>query len=265
MTRRSVLDVVTVAVLLLQTAACGGSSDTPSSPTRSPLPLAAESSNFRYYYSPGDTVQIERQEAFHAWAVARLGVTLPQRVDFRKYTSRDDMGSRTGRYNTNAYAEPELFTLHTLWTWDNHETVHIYTALVGRPSDFFNEGIAVAFQTNPLDRDFEPRFNGEQVHDAARRYRQLGQLVLPLSRVVTTSGFRAVSDSVLSYREAGSFVAFLIDRFGLDRVLAFFRASTRDDALSVIESRFQQVFGTALADAESEWLAFVGEQPATPR
>ena len=106
--------------------------------------------------------------------------------------------------------------------------------------------------------DFEPRFNGEQIHAAARRYRQLGQLVLPLSRVVTTTGFRAVSDSVLSYREAGSFVAFLIDRFGLDRVLAFFRASTRDEALGVIETRFQQAFGTALPDAEAAWLAFVG-------
>ena len=258
MTRRTVLEVVAAAVVLLQAAACGSSSDTPSGPSASPLPLAAESSNFRYYYSPGETVQTERQEAFHAWAVARLGVTMPQRIDYRKYTSRNDMGARTGQYNTNAYAEPGLFTLHTLWTWDNHETVHIYTAPIGRPSDFFNEGIAVAFQTDPMTGDFEPRFNGEQIHAAARRYRQLGQLVLPLSRVVTTTGFRAVSDSVLSYREAGSFVAFLIDRFGLDRVLAFFRASTRDDALGVIETRFQQAFGTALPDAEAAWLAFVG-------
>lgn len=258
MRKRTDLKMVAVAVVLLQAAACGSSSDTPSGPTASSLPLAAESSNFRYYYSPGDTVQIDRQEAFHAWAVARLGVAMPQRIDYRKYTSRDDMGSKTGRYNTNAYAEPALFTLHTLWTWDNHETVHIYTALVGRPSDFFNEGIAVAFQTDPMNGDFEPRFNGEQVHAAARRYRQLGQLVLPLSNIVTSTGFRSITDSTLSYREAGSFVAFLIDRFGLDRVLAFFRASTRDDALSVVESRFQQAFGTALADAEAEWLAFVG-------
>ena len=258
MSRRTVLEMVAVAVLLQQAAACGSSSDTPSGPTTSPLPFVAESSNFRYYHSPGDTVQIERQEAFHTWAVARLGVTMPQRIDYRKYTSRDDMGARTGQYNANAYAEPGLFTIHTLWSWDNHETVHIYTALIGRPADFFNEGIAVAFQTDPMSGDFEPRFNGEQVHLAARRYRLGGQLVLPLSRILTTSGFRAVSDSVLSYREAGSFVAFLIDRFGVDRVLAFFRASTRDDALSVIELRFQQVFGTALPDAEAAWLAFVG-------
>ena len=258
MTSRSVLHVVTVAVLLLQAAACGRSSDTPSGPTASSLPLAAESSNFRYYYSPGDTVQIERQEAFHAWAVSRLGVTVPQRIDYRKYTSRDDMGARTGSYNTNAYAEPGRFAIHTLLTWDNHETVHIYTALIGLPPEFFNEGIAVAFQTDPMNGDFEPRFNGEQVHAAARRYRLGGQLVLPLSNIVTSAGFRSITDSTLSYREAGSFVAFLMTRHGLERVLAFFRASTRDDALGVIETRFRQAFGMALADAETEWLAFVG-------
>ncbi len=67
-----------------------------------------------------------------------------------------------------------------------------------------------------------------------------------------------MSDSVLSYRESGSFVAFLIDRFGLNRLLAFFRASTRDDTLDVIETRFQQAFGSALGEVEGEWLAFVG-------
>jgi hypothetical protein len=136
--------------------------------------------------------------------------------------------------------------------------VHIYTALVGRPSEFFNEGIAVAFQTNPLAGDLEPRFDGEPLDDAARRYRQSGQLVLPLSRMVTTSGFRGISDTVLSYRESGSFVLFLITRFGLDRVLQFFRASGRDDSLAVIEQRFQQSFGSTLAAAEADWLAVVG-------
>jgi hypothetical protein len=255
---RLVLKTIGVMALLTLAAACGGSSGTPSSPTPSPLPLAAESANFRYYYSPGDSVEVQRQEAFHEWAVARLGIVLPQKIDYRKYTSRADMGSRTGHYNTNGFAEPELFTIHTLFSWDNHETVHIYTARVGMPPEFFNEGIAVAFQTNPLAGDYEPRYEGQQVHDAVRLYRQSGQLLLPLSRIVTTSGFRGISDSVLSYREAGSFVAFLITRFGMDDVLAFFRASTRDDSVAVIELQFQQAFGTTLAVAEAEWLVFIG-------
>ncbi len=247
-----------IGAVLAVAAACGGSKETPTGPSLPPLPLAAESADFRFYYSPGDSVQVDRQQAFHAWAVERLGVVIPGKMNYRKYTSRDDMGARTGNYNTNAFAEPELFTIHTLGSWDNHETVHVYTALIGQPSEFFNEGIAVAFQVDPLAGDFEPRSNGELLHDSARRYRQAGQLVLPLSGIVTSSGFRAISDSTLSYREAGSFLAFLITRFGLDRVLVFFRASSRDDALALIEQRFKQAFGVTLGAAEAEWLAFIG-------
>lgn len=39
--------------------------------------------------------------------------------------------------------------LHTIWPFDNHEVVPVLTAPIGRPSDFFNEGIAVSFQTDP--------------------------------------------------------------------------------------------------------------------
>jgi hypothetical protein len=125
---------------------------------------------------------VARQEAFHEWVVSHLGVRVPQKVDYRKYTSREDMGARTGTYNTNGYAEPATFTIHTLWTRDNHETVHIYTA----------------------------------------------------------------------------FVAFLIERLGLPRVLEFFRTSTRDDSLDVIGQRFAATFGVTLDEAEAAWLASVG-------
>jgi hypothetical protein len=254
------LSGVFVALTVASLAACGGDGgSTPTGPTSAaPLPLAAESTDFRFYYSPGDSVQVARQEAFHEWAVAVLGVRVPQKIDYRKYTSRADMGARTGTYNSNGYAEPALFTIHTLWTWDNHETVHIYTALIGYPTEFFNEGIAVGMQVDPLAGDYVPKSGGVAVHAAAKTYRQAGALVLPLSRIVTTNGFRAIGDTTLSYCEAGSFVAFLVERFGMARVLTFFRASTRDDALATIEQRFSQVFGLTLDEAQAAWLGFIG-------
>jgi hypothetical protein len=76
--------------------------------------------------------------------------------------------------------------------------VHIYTALVGRPSDFFNEGIAVALQTDPPGGNLESFFNGQQVHEACRQYLQFGTLVVPLDRAMQTDNFRAITDQVLS-------------------------------------------------------------------
>jgi len=184
-------------------------------------------------------------------------VVVPQRVEYRKYSSRDAMARYTGQANTNEFAEPERFVFHTIWPYDNHEVVHVYTALVGRPSDFFNEGIAVSFQTDPSRNDFSVRFNGLQVHEACAGYLRAGTLPLPISRYVTTNEFRTLPDQVLSDRMAGSFVLFLEERFGLPQVLAFFRVSGREDSLATIRTRFQQTFGATVEESEAAWLAML--------
>lgn len=208
----------------------------------------------RYFHEEGDTVDVERQEAFNVWAAARLGVHPPQPVEYRKYRSRDAMGRHTGQFNTNGFAEPEQWRAHTLWAFDNHEVVHVYTAMIGRPSDFFNEGLAVSFQVDPLRNDFEVRFNGEQVHAASRRYDAAGLLPRPLSRYVTSDGFREISDSVLRYRVAGSFVLYLTERAGLPAVMHFARASRRTDSLATVRARLQSSLGLPLEAAEAGWL-----------
>jgi hypothetical protein len=245
------------AVALALTTTCCGGSGGPTAPSHPPLPVANESASFRYHYVTGDSVDATWQEAYHAWATARLGVQLPQKIDYYKYVSRQAMGDQTGHYDTNAFAEPSRFEIHTLWPTDNHEVVHVYTALVGRPSDFFNEGIAVAFQTNPAAGNFESVFNGQEVHSACRQYLQAGTLVVPLDRVATTTSFRGVSDQVLSYREAGSFVRFAIDRYGVERVLQFFKISGRDDSLATIKDRFSSAVGVSIETAEGDWLAML--------
>ncbi|MFN8582643.1 MAG: hypothetical protein U0163_16915 [Gemmatimonadaceae bacterium] len=88
-----------------------------------------------------------------------------------------------------------------------------------------------------------------------RGYRRGGTLPLPLSRYVTTAGFRGLSDQVMSYRMAGSFVLFLEEQFGLQRVLDFFRSGARDDTLAQIQSKFQLAFGKSLDEVEAAWLA----------
>ena len=246
---------VTLFATLTVMSACGGSPTSPSSAT--PLPFVTESATTRYYYEPGDTVDVARQEAFNAWATERLGVVPPQKVEYRKYLSREAMRRYTGNGTTNGFAEPSLWRLHTIWPFDNHEVVHIYTAMIGRPSDFFNEGIAVSFQTDPATGDLSARFNGQQPHDACRAYLRAGTLPQPLSRYVTTGGFRGIADQVLSYRMAGSFVLHLTERFGLPAVLRFFQTNNRDESLDTIRARVQATFGVSLDEVEASWLAML--------
>lgn len=250
-----------VFIVALVCAGCGGrDASGPTGPTStSALPFVRETATMRIYHEPGDTVNVDWQEAFNAWALGRLGVQPPQKIEYRKYVSRDAMGRYTGNATTNGFAEPALWRIHTIWPQDNHEIVHVYTAMVGRPSDFFNEGIAVAFQTDPPRGVFTASFNGVDVHDACRGYLRSGALPLPVATYVTTTGFRALPDQVLSYRYAGSFVRFLIERQGLPAVLQFFRPGTRDESASVIRARMQDTFGRSLDDLEADWLAMLRE------
>ena len=220
--------------------------------------MVSESASMRYYHEAGDSVEVARQELFNTWALERLGITVPQKIEYRKYRSRADMGRYTGNSSTNGFAEPERFRFHTIWPWDNHEVVHVYTALIGRPSDFFNEGIAVSFQTDPVNNNFSVIFNGVQVHEAARGYLRAGTLPLPVSRYATSGGFRSLQDTTSSYRIAGSFVLHMTERFGLPAVLQFFRGvNNREESLDTIRARVQAVFSVPLEDIEATWLAML--------
>lgn len=240
--------------LLITAAACGAK--TPLSPgSNASLPLVAETSHYEFHYAAGDAVDTEWQESYHAWAAARLGVQPGRKIGYFKYRSRQEMGQYTGDYNTNGYADPERMEIHTLWPTDNHEVVHLLMTGFGRPAALFSEGVAVAFQTDPAKGDFDSRFNGEEVHHAARRYLQSGELVLPLDRIVETAGFRAVSDATLAYREAGSFVRFLIDSYGLARFLSFYKSGlSPGDTKQYIKMRFRESMGFSFEEAEAAWL-----------
>lgn len=237
-------------VLVSAAVACGS----PAAPTATPLPLQHETAGMKYYHATGDTIDVDWQETYNAWAIERLGVRPPQPLEYYKYRSKADMGAHIGVYTTNGYNEAELFRIHSIWSTDNHEVVHVLSALIGRPSDFFNEGFAVSFQTDPKRGDLSVRFNGMQVHDACRDYRGSGAMPHPLVDYVTTSRFRSIQDTVMSYRMAGSFMLHLTERFGLPSVLEFLRGGGANESLATIQARMQTVFGVSLEDAESSWL-----------
>ena len=84
---------------------------------------------------------------------------------------------------TNGWADPATFAVHPIWPWDNHEVVHVITALFGRPSDFFNEGIAVAMSVDQNGR-----------WESALTFRSHGELPR-LSDMVETDAFRRLDDA----------------------------------------------------------------------
>jgi hypothetical protein len=236
--------------LVVLGGACGGSPAAPSAL----LTEQVVTDHYVFHYSPGDTVDTARQEAYHAWAVAQLGVT-PPRVTYNKYRDRAQMGQITGHLNTNGYADPAAATVHIIFPSDNHEVVHVYAGPWGFPVALFVEGLAVAHQMNPAANDFTAKWSGTPIHELARRFRAQGTLV-PIAQLAETAAFRARDDNV-TYPEAGSFVRFLIDSDGIAAMRRLYGAMSNEAPLASVRGAFLGVYGYSLDEAEVRWQRFL--------
>ena len=250
--------ILVVFVLIFPFVGC---KDTPTSPIDRSNPLleltqTLETANFSFHYSPGDFVYAERSEAFHDWAVTLLGITCPKKVDYYKYKDREQQKRLTGSTATG-WAIASAFEAHSYFPWMNHECAHLYTSVIGRPPTFFNEGIAVAFQTDPYNNDYEAREkSGERIHDLIKRYKDSGVLY-SIENIIENSGFSS-ADYTITYPQSGSFVRYLIDTFGIEPMKTIFSSVNRDASMSEIKTAFQSIYGITIEDAEQDWLSFIG-------
>jgi hypothetical protein len=259
MSRSTVPKLVALTLVLLGTARCsrspGDMSPTGPSPAAQSLPSVAETTNYVFRATAGDTVNTDWQERYHEWLTGALGVTPRQKIVYNKYTSRAHMQSVVGVGNTNAFADPAAYAVHTIWPTDNHEVVHLLTSTWGSPGALVNEGLAVAFQIQP-ERDLIPRWSGTPLHELTRQFRQQGRFVA-LSTLVETASWRNQDPNVV-YPESGSFIRWLIDTYGLDRVRALSgRAAGPNEPGAGVRATFAAVYGQSLDELEQAWLAFL--------
>ena len=234
--------------------ACGDSS--PTSPSSgAALTQVTTSTHYTIHTAPGDTVDAVWQDAYHEWLLAELRLPATERLDYHKYRDRAHMQALTG-HSTNGFAEPGTTRFHTIWPTDNHEAVHAVVALhFGFPPPLFTEGVAVAHSTDPVRGVLRPRWNSTDVDALARNYDATGRLPPVASLLGSTDFFRF--DTNITYPCAGSFVRYLIDRYGLDPLQAYFRSATFEDAAAVTESRVQAAYGRPIASLWDEWRAHI--------
>lgn len=172
----------------------------------------------------------------------RLETELPVVVDFFRYPDNATKGRHTGMAG-NAHVTGDR-QLHTVWSVDDHEIVHLITRTWGPSgSALLGEGIAVW-----LSEDWQ----GEPVHDVARRLLAEGELP-GLADLVSTGSFRTLDDLV-TYPAAGSFVGWFLEEQGLE---AFRRAYLADGAEDTA-ARLEAESGLSLPALEARWRAWLG-------
>jgi hypothetical protein len=141
--------------------------------------------------------------------------------------------------------------VHTIFGRDNHETVHVLVNLVwGRAPALFGEGIAVAFQSDPVAGDTVPRWNTRPVDDIARDAWAAGT-VPALDDLILNDPFRSYAEG-LTYPLAGSFVHYLLESGGVAPLRAFFEAFGRGDA-GTVRDHFRAAYGQELDAAWDAW------------
>lgn len=245
-----------LAVLLLL-AACGDSLR-----AEDLLTQELETAHFVFHMAPGDSVDSVWQESYFDWLVAQLGLDPDQKLHYYKYRDAGHLARVTG-HGCCGYAESGSPSFHTIWSRDNHESVHaLVLQYLGHPPALFNEGIAVAHHGDPRPSTFvpaEPRWEGTPVHalaaDALRR-----QQIPALDELLGSEDFFRFPNARV-YPLAGSFVRFLIDRAGIETLERYIAVSGTLDSPSTTRSRFAEQYGTTLDEWWRRWQDFLSAAP----
>jgi hypothetical protein len=119
-----------------------------------------------------------------------------------------------------------------------HEIVHIYAPNNNR---FLAEGLAVYLHTVLAGNPAFPNFGGDLRRLSVRSLSGVNSLAI-LNRVRTPRPLGTVMDEKTAYILAGSFVGFLLERYGL----ALFRRLYETE-------HYEQVYGKSFETLETEW------------
>ena len=125
--------------------------------------------------------------------------------------------------------------------------------------------MVVAHEFDPLNHDWVARQTRSEPHsthlETVLELRIQGELY-PLESLMESAAFNetlATEAYPVGYPEAGMFVAFLVQRFGLEKMREIMMALEYDATLSTIREEFQRVFGFSIQEAEAQWLAMLDE------
>jgi hypothetical protein len=213
--------------------------------------LDRESEHFTFYTQSGQRIPdwaVELNEITYAKVARLLPVTRVTKVKYYKYRSQADLQRVFGRPR-KGYADQtdEGGAVHSVYSCHPHEVIHVLTYPIGRPPALFEEGVAVAY-------DWRFAVEEGDVHALARG-KLMRQKLIPLPSILTTRDFQ-VHDSTAAYVVAGSFVKYLVDTYGPDKMRSLFTVPRYSD-VQEIETAFQAIYGQSLSEMESEWQAFL--------
>jgi hypothetical protein len=235
-------------------------------PRDAPLDRRFQSLHFDFRFAAGDTVRPDEAAlADRAYEIIRdaLETDFSRRIEFNKYFDAEHIERLTGRRTAGGFVlGGRIFLTRVV---DPHEIVHVIAQEeLGRPSDFFDEGLAVNFGgLRVVDGQvtlFPSALRNFDVDQEARSVLAGGRFPGSIRQVLTSAAFGALSFEI-TYPLAGSFVKFLLRTRGVPPLKSFFSRSSASDTQATIEGELEAAFGAPAEVLESEWRAAAGLPP----
>ena len=181
-----------------------------------------ESKNIRFHFQNMNDDEIQRYIESRENAFEEINTffesSLPKKIDFFVWDSRDD--AKRIVHADLGFAEPPCCIIHSHFNQTRgHELTHVisnYTSVISAKTRFINEGTAVCFDQSNQNRLNKVknwiRTNGKKVE----------------IKDIWENG-REYSEGIL-YPLAGLFVQELIEEYGKDKFLEFFKNQTYENA-----------------------------------
>jgi hypothetical protein len=140
-----------------------------------------------------------------------------------------------------------------------HETAHIIAGELGEPPALFNEGFAV-YISEALGGDSmdSPSTPGKKINNVTADNFNNNNLI-PLANLFKFAEIGSVeSQYAIAYPEAGSFIKFIIEKYGIDKFLETYKSleNSYDPIISNNNrKRFEGIYNISLTDIEQQWLS----------
>jgi hypothetical protein len=185
------------------------------------------SENFRFHFQNMADDDIQKFISSHEAAYQKINdffkSTLPKKIDFFVWRSRED--AKNILKSDLGFADPATCTLHAhTQETTGHEMTHVishYATGISKKSGLINEGTAAYFDQENNDKE---QLVKDRLHTPTKQ--------VDIKNLWTN--WQSLPQE-LSYPLAAVFVKELIDTFGKDKFITFFKMQTYENA--------QQVFG----------------------
>jgi hypothetical protein len=228
-----VRQAILFTLFLLPTLGLGSASAGPSARFR----RVAETAHVRYYAAGDGTVDVRRTEEFLDRLFSLFGgAPRAWHLDYYRHASVAGLSNKIG-FAAFGVTDIQAQRIDSVREYHPHELVHAVAGRLGQPPVMFTEGLAVALAAGG-------RWRGRDIDVVGREYLAARG---SLDRLLRTF---AEEDPERDYAVAGSFVAYLLDRGGIEPAVTFLAGCSDPGRY---EQALRRAYGAGLAELEFAW------------